>query len=38
MSLDDAETSLSTFDWRFKTDTGLRYIDALRAEVRAGMQ
>ena len=24
--------------WRFKTDTGLRSIDALRAEVRAGMQ
>jgi modification methylase len=24
--------------WRFKTDTGLRPIDALRAEIRAGMQ
>ncbi len=24
--------------WRFKSDTGLRSIDALRAEVRAGMQ
>ena len=24
--------------WRFKTDQGLRSIDALRAEVRAGMQ
>jgi modification methylase len=24
--------------WQFKTDTGLRSIDALRAEVRAGMQ
>ena len=24
--------------WRFKTDQGLRSIDTLRAEVRAGMQ
>ncbi|WP_433947601.1 site-specific DNA-methyltransferase [Brevundimonas diminuta] len=24
--------------WRFKTDTGMRPIDALRAEIRAGMQ
>jgi len=24
--------------WRFKTDTGLRPIDSLRAEIRAGMQ
>ena len=24
--------------WRFKTDQGLRSIDALRAEIRAGMQ
>ncbi|MDZ4318878.1 MAG: site-specific DNA-methyltransferase, partial [Phenylobacterium sp.] len=24
--------------WRFKTDQGLKSIDALRAEVRAGMQ
>ncbi len=24
--------------WRFRTDQGLRSIDALRAEVRAGMQ
>ena len=24
--------------WRFRSDTGLRSIDALRAEVRAGMQ
>ena len=24
--------------WRFKTDTGMRLIDTLRAEIRAGMQ
>ena len=24
--------------WRFKTDQGLRPIDSLRAEIRAGMQ